>query len=123
MLNRATSDKSEPTPGYLFSDIAKLTFESSEMSHDLMNYLLSRLKKKSVHTKLKTLKILKYCVEKGDEGFVQDLQKRSEDLRLVTGMFGAINNQHKSLFHSYFSFIWHFEGTVVSILVSPIHCT
>eukprot|EP01147_Barroeca_monosierra_P010711 gene10711-2807_t len=99
MLNRATSDKSEPTPGYLFSDIAKLTFESSEMSHDLMNYLLSRLKKKSVHTKLKTLKILKYCVEKGDEGFVQDLQKRSEDLRLVTEFKGTVDPLHGDTFN------------------------
>ena len=97
MLNRATSDKPEPTPGYLFADITKLTFESAQMSADLMEYLLARLKKKSVHTKIKTLKILKYLVEKGHEGFYKDLQRRSDELRQAMGVLGRAVDARKEL--------------------------
>ncbi|EGD81367.1 hypothetical protein PTSG_02086 [Salpingoeca rosetta] len=99
MLNRATSDKPDPTPGYMFTDIAKLTFESSQMSMDLMDYLLARVKKKSVYTKIKALKILKYLVEKGHEGFFKDLQRRSDDIRQAMEFKGAVDPLHGDTFN------------------------
>eukprot|EP00055_Hartaetosiga_balthica_P015642 m.93804 g.93804 ORF g.93804 m.93804 type:complete len:696 (-) comp8917_c8_seq6:155-2242(-) len=94
MLNKATSDKSDPTPGYMLSDITRLTFESTKMSTDLLEYFLSRLKKNSVFTKIKVLKILKHLISRAHEGFVRDLQERAADIRAAQEFKGSIDPLH-----------------------------
>ncbi len=66
MLSKATSDDQSSTPGYTLDEISgvhvailshpeALTFESVNMCNELLEYLLSRLKKKSPYTKAKVL--------------------------------------------------------------------
>eukprot|EP00049_Salpingoeca_infusionum_P018475 m.357391 g.357391 ORF g.357391 m.357391 type:complete len:700 (-) comp17812_c0_seq1:198-2297(-) len=100
MLNRATSDKQEPTAGYLYDEIVRLTFESDEVSNDLLGYLLSRLKKKSPHTKLKCVKILRICVERAHEGFVRDLQSKADEIKAAAEFKGTIDQYHGDHFNS-----------------------
>ena len=80
-MNKATSDKAEPTAGYHYDEICKLTFESSQICSDLQDYLIARLKKKGIHTKTKALKIMKHLVEMGHEAFQRELKQRTEEIR------------------------------------------
>jgi hypothetical protein len=86
LLNKATSDKPEPTAGYHYDEICKLTFESVQLCADLEDYLLSRLRKKGAHTKTKCLKIMKHLVENGHEAFMRDLQHRNDEIREAQGI-------------------------------------
>lgn len=64
-----------------------MTFESVQISADLLEYLLSRLRKKGAHSKIKTLKILRHLVDKGHESVVTDLRRRTTELRDAQSMW------------------------------------
>ena len=62
LVSKATADSAEPTPGYMFNEIARITHASVDACLQLENFLLKRLKKDSVHVKLKVLRVIKHCV-------------------------------------------------------------
>ena len=53
LLSGATSADPNPIPGYMYDEITKITFTSVSTCAELQDDLLSRLKKKSPHTKAK----------------------------------------------------------------------
>ena len=53
LLSGATSGDPNPIPGYMYDEITKITFISVSTCAELEDDLLSRLKKKSPHTKAK----------------------------------------------------------------------
>ena len=65
----------------------------------MQDELLVRLKKKSAHTKIKVLKILKYLVERGHESFTKDLQRRTEEVRECLSFRGPPDAMHGEAFN------------------------
>ena len=53
-----------------------------------MEFLLSRLKKKSVNVKLKTLLVLRNVLDKGSTEFNRSLRKQSEDIKEMKSFSG-----------------------------------
>ena len=45
LVSKATADSAEPTPGYMFNEIARITHASVDACLQLENFLLKRLKK------------------------------------------------------------------------------
>jgi hypothetical protein len=61
VLKKALADSEEPTPGYLFRDIAKMTFVDANTQDKLVQYLFEKLDvKSSVHVLAKTLNVIKH---------------------------------------------------------------
>ncbi len=75
LLNRATSNDETPTPGYLYGEIARMTQHSYDTSQKVMDYLISRVKKKQAHVKYKALQVLKHVCRDGRVDFKRDMQK------------------------------------------------
>ena len=65
LVNKATSADDQPTPGYMYNEIARITHASAEASKQLEEYLIKRLKKDNVHQKLKCLKVISACAKMG----------------------------------------------------------
>ena len=59
LLAKATSSDENPTPGYLYGEICKMTLHSYEVCNKTMDYCMTRLKKKNPHVKYKTLQVIK----------------------------------------------------------------
>jgi len=84
IVGKATPDNTDPTPGYLYVDLQNETFKSIEKCQDILEQLLIRLKKDSPHIKLKTLKIIKHLIVKGNIIFKQEISTKSELLHQCT---------------------------------------
>jgi hypothetical protein len=82
LLKRATEDTEEPTPGYMFRDIAQWTFLDQATQSKLIQYLMDKLKPTaSVHVLAKTLRIIKILCETGHTDFQKEMQKKSDELK------------------------------------------
>lgn len=66
---------------------AGLSFNSVQMSGELLDYLLKRLQKKSANVKLKALRILKYTAERGHSGFAKDLRIHMQEISVASSMW------------------------------------
>eukprot|EP00930_Biecheleria_cincta_P018669 TRINITY_DN1445_c1_g1_i1.p1 TRINITY_DN1445_c1_g1~~TRINITY_DN1445_c1_g1_i1.p1 ORF type:complete len:940 (-),score=270.28 TRINITY_DN1445_c1_g1_i1:73-2892(-) len=78
VLNKATSADDIPTPGYLYTEIAKSTFADITACQQLADYLLKKLERDNPHVKLKVLKIIKHVCEQGKPDFRRAIQKKAE---------------------------------------------
>lgn len=94
LLTRATSDESDPTPGYMFPEINKISFESGACCEDLVGWLVDRLSDKSCHVKLKVLRVMKYCVTCGHPQFRHSLRKKSQIIAETTKYSGPPDPLH-----------------------------
>lgn len=74
LVSKATSPDAQPTPGYMFNEIARITQASAEACKQLIDFLLKRLKKDNVHVKAKTLRVMRHCCQQGHATFRRDLQ-------------------------------------------------
>ena len=81
VLMKTTSDDPTPTPGYLYGEVTKISYESVEYCEHMVEFLMSRLKKKSLNVKLKTLLVLRNVLDKGSSEFSRSLRKQSEDIK------------------------------------------
>eukprot|EP00013_Stygamoeba_regulata_P025065 CAMPEP_0177643482 /NCGR_PEP_ID=MMETSP0447-20121125/8177_1 /TAXON_ID=0 /ORGANISM="Stygamoeba regulata, Strain BSH-02190019" /LENGTH=732 /DNA_ID=CAMNT_0019145777 /DNA_START=75 /DNA_END=2270 /DNA_ORIENTATION=- len=77
LVEKATSDDNQATPGHLYNDLTKLTFRSVKSCQNLEMYLLRRLKKDSPVVKLKALTVIKHVLDKGHPSFKSDLQRQT----------------------------------------------
>ena len=73
LVSKATADSAEPTPGYMFNEIARITHASVDACLQLEKFLLKRLKKDSVHVKLKVLRVIKHCCQHGHATFRREM--------------------------------------------------
>lgn len=78
LLNRATNADEEPTPGYLYSEIAKITFVSADASWQLEEYLTKKLAKNHPATKSKVLKIIRHVCDQGKPDFKRSICRRAD---------------------------------------------
>lgn len=82
LLKRALEDTEEPTPGYMFRDIAQWTFIDHNTQNKLIVYLMDKMKPTtSVHVLAKTLKVIKVLCETGHADFQKEMQRRNDDLK------------------------------------------
>ena len=81
LVSKATADSAEPTPGYMFNEIARITHASVDACLQLENFLLKRLKKDSVHVKLKVLRVIKHCCQHGHATFRREMQRHTTDIK------------------------------------------
>ncbi|XP_038064287.1 AP-4 complex accessory subunit Tepsin-like [Patiria miniata] len=91
---KATSDDDTPTPGYLYQEIADLTYVSSSYCKSLLDVLVDRLDKSSHHIKFKVLRVMKFVVENGSEEFHHSLLRRSTGIQLATKFSGPPDPLH-----------------------------
>ena len=80
LVDKATLDNEEPTPGYLYHELTKFSFKSVNSCMKLEDNLLRKLKKPSSFVKLKTLRVIKHLLVKGNPSFRKDMQRRSEPI-------------------------------------------
>lgn len=83
-LTQATVDDGDPTPAYLLDDITKITFQSTTLSNQLVDYLIHRLTKSTSTTvKIKVLKIIMYLVNNGHTSFRQQLRLHDDSIKNI----------------------------------------
>eukprot|EP00449_Zooxanthella_nutricula_P021120 CAMPEP_0198537776 /NCGR_PEP_ID=MMETSP1462-20131121/45087_1 /TAXON_ID=1333877 /ORGANISM="Brandtodinium nutriculum, Strain RCC3387" /LENGTH=87 /DNA_ID=CAMNT_0044267779 /DNA_START=46 /DNA_END=306 /DNA_ORIENTATION=+ len=80
-LNKATSADDIPTPGYIFTEIAKATYGAPDASNQLADYLLKKLERDNPHVKLKVLRIIKHVCEQGKPDFRRAVQKKADAIK------------------------------------------
>ena len=78
VLNKATSPNDDPTPGYLFGEIAKWTFADVQACQQLADYLLKKLEKDNPYTKVKVLRIIHHVCEQGKPDFRRQVARRAD---------------------------------------------
>jgi len=83
LLSKATSDDDVPIPGYLLTEINKITFESEAHRLHLLEFLITRLTRDAPNVRLKTLKILHHIAKNGHREFCQLLRKKDGALKDV----------------------------------------
>ncbi|CAK0851413.1 unnamed protein product [Prorocentrum cordatum] len=77
-LNKATSSDDVPTPGYLFTEIAKATFDDVNACQQLADYLLKKLERDDPLVKVKVLRIIRHVCDQGKPEFRRAVQKRAD---------------------------------------------
>lgn len=81
ILTKATSETEEPTPGWMFHNIASTTKKSHQACEETANWLMKRLTHKNSHVKKKVLMIIKSVAQTGDAEFARIIIKRSEEIK------------------------------------------
>eukprot|EP00397_Hematodinium_sp_SG-2012_P010798 GEMP01010923.1.p1 GENE.GEMP01010923.1~~GEMP01010923.1.p1 ORF type:complete len:731 (+),score=150.31 GEMP01010923.1:60-2252(+) len=89
LLNKATAPDETPTPGYMYTEIAKITFAGFHACEQLEDYLLKKLPKDNSYVKLKCLRIIKHVCEQGKPDFKRNLQKRADVVKACLSYRGA----------------------------------
>ncbi|KAJ9578693.1 hypothetical protein L9F63_005055, partial [Diploptera punctata] len=75
LLTRATAENEEPTAGYMFKEIEKITFQTPPYPQQLAEYLNRKLEKPSPCVKLKVLKIMLHLIQNGHPNFRNFLRR------------------------------------------------
>lgn len=94
LLLKGTSDDETPCPGYLYEEMAKISYESSGSCQCLLEYLLNRLQHSSCHVKLKVLKILLYLCSHGSDQIIQDLRRNTVYIQEAAAVSGPPDPLH-----------------------------
>ncbi|XP_059477407.1 AP-4 complex accessory subunit tepsin-like [Neocloeon triangulifer] len=81
LLSKATSDSSEPTPGYLLNEIEKLSYDYPHHCKQIVNFLLRRLDKPSTYIKIKVLKILDHLILNGHVNLRAAMRKNDSAIK------------------------------------------
>ena len=78
-LNRACSADANPTPGYLFGEISKMTLAGPSVCAKVATFIIGRLKRKSPHVKYKALMVIKHVCLSGRMEFREEVKRRGID--------------------------------------------
>ncbi len=81
LLKRATSNDLSPTPGYLYSEITRMTQSSHEDCNQAATYLLKRLQNRNGFVKLKVLNVIKHVCLKGENNFRRAVQPKIKNIQ------------------------------------------
>ncbi|XP_053552274.1 AP-4 complex accessory subunit tepsin isoform X2 [Bombina bombina] len=96
LLLKGTSDDDTPCPGYIYEEIAKISYESPGNCLCLLEHLLHRLQNKSCHVKLKVLKIFLSLGSHGSPIFVQHLRHNASFIQEAADVNGPFDPIHDS---------------------------
>ena len=90
LVSKATTADDSATPGYMYREIAKITFVSVDASGQLRDFLLKKLKSSNVHQKIKALKVMKHCCQNGHATFRRYLQRCTGEIKECLGTAQAL---------------------------------
>ena len=91
IVDKATSNDENNTSGFIYNEIAQMTFESDSHSTQVLEKLISRLSTNQPIVKKKSLMVIKYCIEKGNPNFKRDLHQKMQDLRNASNFTGPLD--------------------------------
>ncbi|KAL9650361.1 hypothetical protein ABK040_016428 [Willaertia magna] len=94
ILTKATADSEDPTPGWMYHNIASMTKKSPQTCEEVVNWLLKRLSHKSLNVKKKVLLLIKSVAHQGDAEFARALVKRSEEIKQYSNFRGPKDDLH-----------------------------
>eukprot|EP01128_Nolandella_sp_AFSM9_P002705 TRINITY_DN1308_c0_g1_i1.p1 TRINITY_DN1308_c0_g1~~TRINITY_DN1308_c0_g1_i1.p1 ORF type:complete len:722 (-),score=144.75 TRINITY_DN1308_c0_g1_i1:168-2333(-) len=81
LITKATENSENPTPGYLYADISKQTYEGGDAVERMGTELLKRLSHEAPPVKIKVLLLIKYLLEKGHPEFQRFMRQHSDELK------------------------------------------
>lgn len=82
LLKRATEDTPDPTPGYMYRDIAAWTFLDQTTQAKLVAYLMDKMKPNVSNNILwKVLRIIKNLCETGHADFQKEMQRNADTIK------------------------------------------
>ncbi|PWV18305.1 hypothetical protein C3747_14g214 [Trypanosoma cruzi] len=85
LFKRAVVDSEEPTPGYIYREMAQWTFKDYNTQMKFIDALFDKLKPNTgVHALYKVLRIIKTMCETGHSDFQRELKKNSRTETLKT---------------------------------------
>jgi hypothetical protein len=94
ILSKATAATEEPTSGWMYHAIAKMTKESPTTCDNIVNWLLNRLNDNNLHTKKKVLIVIKNVAQQGDAEFARTLTKKTENIKSYASFRGPPDPLH-----------------------------
>eukprot|EP00636_Phaeomonas_parva_P015317 CAMPEP_0118876576 /NCGR_PEP_ID=MMETSP1163-20130328/17213_1 /TAXON_ID=124430 /ORGANISM="Phaeomonas parva, Strain CCMP2877" /LENGTH=352 /DNA_ID=CAMNT_0006812195 /DNA_START=253 /DNA_END=1307 /DNA_ORIENTATION=- len=80
-LNRALSSDDAPTPGYLYGEIARMTQTGPDVAGQVVDYILTRLRKGNHNTKFKALVVIKQVCRTARSDFRPRLQRQNAEVK------------------------------------------
>eukprot|EP00923_Selenidium_pygospionis_P038456 GHVN01067060.1.p2 GENE.GHVN01067060.1~~GHVN01067060.1.p2 ORF type:complete len:751 (-),score=91.42 GHVN01067060.1:3578-5830(-) len=81
LLSRATRATEDATPGYIYKELASMTFASPSVNAEMEDFLIKKLVKDDPYVKLKVLKIVKHVSENGSPEFRRSMQRKTEAIK------------------------------------------
>lgn len=87
-VDKATSPEDAPTPGFLYQELVKYSFQSPSTCDELLDVLLARLQHSSPNARLKALRCLRHLLDKGSRQLRRELQRKTDRLRDCTSFRG-----------------------------------
>eukprot|EP00727_Mastigamoeba_balamuthi_P010888 m51a1_g6421 hypothetical protein (1142) ;mRNA; r:306659-311712 len=88
LVRKATSDDPDPTPGYVFLEIRKMSEKSPGACEALADQLAQRMKNSSAFVRLKALRCARHALVDGSPAFRLHLQRHIDDVRSCTTFSG-----------------------------------
>jgi hypothetical protein len=88
LLKKATTDDENPTPGYVFTELAKFTHNDPGTCEKMVDWLVNRLKRNEPAVKWKTLLVMKHVAKGGRLEFRRALQRHNEAVKACTQFRG-----------------------------------
>jgi len=81
LLNKATSNDDNPTPGYVFTELIKLTHSDASVCDKMSDWLYKRLQRNEPSVKWKVLTVMKLVAKGGRMEFRRALQRGNENVK------------------------------------------
>lgn len=81
ILVKATAASDEPTAGWMYHAIAKMTKASPSACESVVNWLVNRLNENHPFAKKKVLIIIKNVAQQGDPEFARMLTRKTEVIK------------------------------------------
>ena len=81
LLNKATTADENPTPGYVFSELAKIQHADASTTDKMADFLFKRLARSEPSVKWKVLVVMKQVCKLGRMEFRRALQKQNEKVK------------------------------------------
>lgn len=81
LLNEATSPDDTPTPGYMLTEISRLTIANYQACLQLIEFLNARLKKNNHNVKFKCLVIIKHACRNGRADFKKEMARNLDPVK------------------------------------------
>jgi hypothetical protein len=81
VINEACEDSSKATPGYLYKEIAEMTFESTDTCMKILELLCEKMEVTSPIVKYKALNVVKNVLQKGSPAFFREMGRKHMVIR------------------------------------------
>ena len=83
LVNKATSTSNDPTPGYLYNEIARATLSGYNENRQVVNALVVRTKSRNHNVKWKALQVIKHVALQGLPTFKRDILRELSQQGLI----------------------------------------